>query len=743
MALGLGLSLGLALMLSLLVGLASAQGPERSGGTMPAEPEIEARWLILDTARPLDETLPSLLEALTALKAGGGVLDFDPTPRSGGPAGVPGLWVMALPDAWSRLCHLPGVLTVDESLPPPSATSSGPAPLFHASAVITGRVTESDGGTPLTGVQVQIYDAVSYAQIGGMPTDANGYYSTTVAAPFDQAKVRFEHPQYAVEWYNGKYYFAAADAVDLAGGGTVTGINGSLEKVGVVSATVRFEGTGDPVPATWMDVFGVDGSRAGSCRTDPNGQCVATSRAGAYKLYFQGHLIAPEWYQDKTSQRMADTVTVTAGQTTTVNATVAPAGWITGVVTDDSTGLPVPIMTYVFVHDQSLHQAGFGMTDLSGNYAIGGLDTGHYKVCFLDFARLVGQPFYHEQYYDDKPGWDQADLVAVTAGITTPNINAALTPITPLGTVTGTIEEVWTIVRSPLDPGENVHIYFYDSGSGTLVYDHHFWGDGSTTLYTVSLPADTYKVLFTQDKAVPDYAPKWYDSKTSYASADVITVTAGATTTDVNALLPMPWLGSRGCISGVVTAAVDGTRLPDVEVRVYAGYAENYHHVKTNADGEYEICNLLHDYQVQFVRNPYLPQWYSGAAARTDATTVTVSPGATVTNVNAALDLGGCISGRITDPSGLLRPSAWGRVFDSSGERTEFHDRRWLTDILIPDEDASFVACGLPAGDYVVQCREDSLSGSVPVTVIAGQETSGVMCVVARRLYLPLILRDY
>jgi len=68
---------------------------------------------------------------------------------------------MALPDAWPRLRHLPGVLTVDESLPPPSATSSGPAPLFHASAVITGRVTEAGSGTPLPGVQAQVYDAVS------------------------------------------------------------------------------------------------------------------------------------------------------------------------------------------------------------------------------------------------------------------------------------------------------------------------------------------------------------------------------------------------------------------------------------------------------------------------------------------------------------------------------------------------------------------------------------------------------
>jgi len=48
-------------------------------------------------------------------------------------------------------------------------------------------------------------------------------------------------------------------------------------------------------------------------------------------------------------------------------------------------------------------------------YDIGGLAAGNYRVEFIDYSHA-----YAGEYYNDKPSWDTADPVAVTAGGTTP-----------------------------------------------------------------------------------------------------------------------------------------------------------------------------------------------------------------------------------------------------------------------------------------------------------------------------------
>jgi hypothetical protein len=216
------------------------------------------------------------------------------------------------------------------------------------------------------------------------------------------------------------------------------------------------------------------------------------------------------------------------------------------------------------------------------------------------------------------------------------------------------------------------------------------------------------------------------------------------TTTDVSADLDL----GLGCISGVVIAAVDGSRLADVEVRAYAAHAENYVSASTDENGEYTLCFMHGDYHVQFLRNPYVPEWYPGMYARSDATLVTV-PELGLGTADAALDVGGCISGRVSDKNGLRLggPSGYLRVYDSAGERMVFYRpaEDALTVADAPLDDGSFVLCGLPSGNFGVSCEsffDDRLTDQVPASVTAGQETSGVECVVAQRVYLPLVVRD-
>jgi hypothetical protein len=97
------LILGMGLMASLLVGSALAQRPE--GERQPPARRVEAKiyWLILDSGKPVDEVLPSLLNALTGLEVRGEILDFDQTPQSSAPTAVSGLRVIGRLDALNTL----------------------------------------------------------------------------------------------------------------------------------------------------------------------------------------------------------------------------------------------------------------------------------------------------------------------------------------------------------------------------------------------------------------------------------------------------------------------------------------------------------------------------------------------------------------------------------------------------------------------------------------------------------------
>jgi 5-hydroxyisourate hydrolase-like protein (transthyretin family) len=721
------LVLGTGLMASLLAGSALAQRPE--GERQPPARRVEAKtcWLILDPGKPVDEVLPLLLKALAGLEARGEIIDFDQTPRSSAPTAVPGLRVIARPGALNTLRGLPGVLDVSDRLPPPPP-APGDIGALGATGTITGRVTEAGTGTPLSWTSVDIYDAVSYTWLTWAIADGDGYYTATATAPFGQAKVRFEDGSwpllYAPEWYNDKTYFSSADAVDLSSGGTVSHINAALEKLGTISGTVTFDGNSLPAAYVSVRAYTSDGAWLWSWswswedETDWAGHYDLSLPPGAYRLRFSGDPIVEEWYQDKMSQPGADTITVIGGMTAAVNASVAAAGRITGLVTDEVSGLPIRDV-WVSVYDPWGNSIGSDFTDVDGRYEIGGLGTGSYKIRFIKEG-------YSTEYYNNQPTLAQAMLVGITAGQTKSNINAALSLLPSV--ISGMITKDG---GTPLYFGEDVYVDLYDAASGDWIEDHYFEGDNDTTDFSFRVLPGTYKALF--DSIDPGLRVEWYDDRTSLATADLVNVVAGQVATGVSADLAT----ATGCITGTVTTADDGSRIPYVDVDVF--YVEEWSwYTQTDSNGEYQICGLAGDFQVKFSHDPYQVEWYNNRSSQGTADTVTVANGATTPDINAVLTLGGCISGRVVDASGLFRPEAWVVLFDSAGHWLNWYD--WL------DVDAGYIFCGLPTGNYVVECYDGALSGSAMASVTVGQGTSGVICQLKpptyTYTYLPFILKN-
>ena len=123
----------------------------------------------------------------------------------------------------------------------------------------------------------------------------------------------------------------------------------------------------------------------------------------------------------------ATSVNVTAGATTTVNASLAQSGSIAGKVTaaDGTTPLANIQATAYRLNGGTWQSVSSDSTDSAGQYDISGLTAGTYRVGFSDSSGN-----YLEEYYDNKPDVDSATDVAVTPG-PRPLHNASLAPGRP------------------------------------------------------------------------------------------------------------------------------------------------------------------------------------------------------------------------------------------------------------------------------------------------------------------------
>ena len=113
---------------------------------------------------------------------------------------------------------------------------------------------------------------------------------------------------------------------------------------------------------------------------------------------------------------------------------------------------------------------------------------------------------------------------------------------------------------------------------------------------------------------------------------------------------------ANGTIFGQVTNE-SGNGIADVYVGVYSRY--NTYWIdgsSTDSNGTYTVNVPAGIYKVYFSPSPssgyYAPQWYNNKDNFQQAKSVTVTPFGTTFHVNAQLEIGGTISGRVTDGAG-------------------------------------------------------------------------------------------
>jgi 5-hydroxyisourate hydrolase-like protein (transthyretin family)/uncharacterized protein YegP (UPF0339 family) len=590
-----------------------------------------------------------------------------------------------------------------------SSTTSGINAALESPGHITGTVTGPDGITPLQNIDVNVYQwkGSYWAYINDADTDASGNFDIGGLAS-GTYRIGFQDwsNTYLAEWYDNQPDLDSATDIVVNASSTTSGINAALEPAGHITGIVTGPDGITPLQNIDVNAYKWNGSywaNISDTSTDAFGNYdIGGLTTGTYRIDFEdgnGAYIA-EWYDNQPDRDSATDIVVSAPNTTSgINAALEPAGHITGIVTglDGTTFLPnIYVEAYMWnAANSGWDSINSAYTDASGNYDIGGLPTGTYRVHFQDWNNA-----YLAEWYDDQPDLDSATDVVVSAPGTTSGINAALEPPSHItGTVTG---------PGGTTPLQDIGVTAYKWDAVNSWWDWNCWTstDASGNYDIGGLASGTYRVEF-QDWS-NTYLAEWYDNQPDLDSATDVVVNASSTTSGINAALESP-----GHITGTVTGPDGITPLQNICVTVYQqnaiySYWAYINDADTDASGNFDIGNLASGiYRIEFQdpNSNYLAECYDNQPDLDSATDIVVNVSSTTSGINAALEPAGNITGTVTGPDGTtplenIEVIAW----QLNAARTTLSR---ISDVST-DAYGNFDIGGLASGTYRVEFQDQS-----------------------------------
>ncbi len=440
------------------------------------------------------------------------------------------------------------------------ATTSGiNVALNSPNGAISGFVLDANG-TPVTNISVGAWDR-SGNSVRYVSPNGDGSYTIPLLPPgIYRVAMDATETGFINQFYNGQRVFGAADDVVVTAGATTSGINFTLaSNPGRILGTITRSDTGAPVLGASISVRTINNDYSGGDTSRASGTYLVRGLApGQYKVRVNHPDFVTRYFSPAGGAATFDSaalVTVTAN-TDTINIDVAldpNPGQITGKVTELDGTTPLAGVSIAARVLNELHSVRYATTRSDGTYELLGLAPGSYIIR----ASLPGRAV---QFYNAKLTHQAGDLVSVSAGGTTPNINFALSPV--FGSLSGrvTLTDGTTGV-------EGAGIVVYDAATGGWV------GAGATTnatgYYTVSqLPPGSYKVAATALGYTDRYFLAGQPGAANLALASAVTVTAGVATPGVNIRLSVSGGGGgqtytltmtrAGLGSGTVTSSPAG-----------------------------------------------------------------------------------------------------------------------------------------------------------------------------------------
>jgi hypothetical protein len=500
-------------------------------------------------------------------------------------------------------------------------------------ATIAGTVTDTAGAVEGIEVIAYKYDvAHGYYEVGSALTANDGTYNVFGLAP---GSYRLGFSDLAgdllTEYWDDQPTLQTADEIDLVEGERTENKDAVLAVAGSVSGTVT-DGTG---PAQGVDVqilqYEEDGeyyANVTDARTDQYGRYTLTGLApGSYKVRFsdQDGRFVPEYWNDKATLDAADDIEVASAEhVEDKDAVLAAAASIAGTVTDGThplQGISVSVYRYdpTYEYYESLSTV---TTDADGDYVVGGLVPGDYRLGFSDDDGEWGF-----EYWDDATSVRSAADIPVGEGEQAADMNAVLQPA---GTIEGT-------VTSGGDPVEDIIAlaFAYDPEVGSYEQRGTYTTTAADGSYVIGgLAPGSYRVGFQHGEG--DYVTEYWDDQLTIRTAEAIPVAEGEHVTDKHADL-----APGASISGTVThSAGSGTQLYAVAYILRGGEYEGTAYAGVNGTGDYEFVGLTPgSYRIGFFDDDYrlVQEYWNDQPTLAAAEDIDVAIGAEIEGKDAQL----------------------------------------------------------------------------------------------------------
>lgn len=295
-----------------------------------------------------------------------------------------------------------------------------------ALGTLSGLVTDALTGLPLADAKIRIFNERKHEKrYFETLSGADGKYSF-IALPEDDYVVQADADGYLTEYWQEADSLQNALHVAVKNGVDVKDINLTLS----IGATLKghvMAADAAPIKEALVTVFAVNGrskritkSQAdGSWETrglDP-GKYVAMAVAPGYVM---------QWYNGVAVKQEATVLEVAAAEVKegidfALAKIVLEGATISGLVHDDSTGLPLPNVTLTAMPLGRLGKPRRAVSDNEGKFQIAGIGAGTYVLT----AALKG---YIAEYYDNTTSWRKAKSLRVAATDNLTEMNFGLAP---------------------------------------------------------------------------------------------------------------------------------------------------------------------------------------------------------------------------------------------------------------------------------------------------------------------------
>ncbi len=348
-----------------------------------------------------------------------------------------------LPGVLMRHRVLVGLLAIAMGL----SSSTMPAGAQASTATVSGTVTDASGG-PLEGVCVELYGQEYMIAA----TDAQGAYRIE-GAPDGDYLVAFNActepvAGHAAEFYDNAAGFSDASPVGVREGQARTGVDARLEDAATISGAVTDEGSGEELEGACVVAVEFEKGLFAQARTGVDGRyALANLRGGEYLVAF-GDCSDPFNHMSEVYDhtlvglplpidREPTTVTVGEGERVDgIDAALTEGGSVVGTVTTRHTGRPAGFVCVGLFGDDIQSDSPDGVTVTGfrpdgsaapGGYVLAGVEPGDYVVGFNP-ELTCGDDGYQEQWAHDKSSRDSADILTVSRGQATTNVDAVIAP---------------------------------------------------------------------------------------------------------------------------------------------------------------------------------------------------------------------------------------------------------------------------------------------------------------------------